>query len=386
MWSSGFRSSISGSVLRSPAFTSPAPRASNVAVLGPSLWILNRICFRLSRISGTSSLIPVIVVNSCWTPSILTAVTAAPGSDDRSPLRRAFPSVTPNPRSRGSMLNLPYRFVATLSSTSTFFGICRFFHFILSPTSVRLWLLRVKLHDELLGHLGRDIGARRILQYASGHLLVVDGKPAHHIPPLALLHGRENHDVRLAVRPYADLIADLHLEARHVHDPIVHRDVPVPDEPSGRGARGAESHAEDDVVQSPFELEKQVLAGDALLALRFREIVPELPLQNAVDPPRLLLHAELETVARFLGAAILSVLPGRVAAAFERAFLREAARPFEEEFFSLPAAEPALVIVKRRHVFALNLPLSLYAALRAGAGGPRRAASWAGGNHCGEWA
>ena len=114
---------MSGSVLRSPAFTSPAPRASKVAVLGPSLWILNLICFRLSNISGTSSLIPVIVENSCWTPSILTAVTDAPGNEERSPRLSAFPSVTPKPRSSGSMLNLPYRLVETLSSTSTFFGI-----------------------------------------------------------------------------------------------------------------------------------------------------------------------------------------------------------------------------------------------------------------------
>ena len=80
---------------------------------------MNRICFRLSRTSGTSSLTPVRVENSCCTPSILTAVTAAPGSDDRSTRRSAFPSVTPKPRSRGSIEN----FVEDFSSTSTFLGI-----------------------------------------------------------------------------------------------------------------------------------------------------------------------------------------------------------------------------------------------------------------------
>src|SRR5882672_623783 len=354
---------MSGSVLRSAAFTSPAPRASKVAVLGPSLWILKRIPLRLSRISGTSSLIPVMVVNSCWTPSILTAVTAAPGSEERSARRSAFPSVTPNPRSSGSMLNLPYWFVETLSSTSTFFGICRFFHFIMYRTSLRLGssvarsrtpdgLLRVKLHDELLLDLGRDVGSGRVFQNAARELLVVHRYPAHHIPRLALVDRSQDEGVRSTAGLDADLVAHLHLEAGHVDDLAVDHDVPVPHQTAGRGARRGESHAEGHVVQPPLQHEKQVLTRDALLAFGLLEIVPELPLQNAVDTPCLLLHAKLETVARFLGAAVLSVLPGRVAAAFERALLGEAARAFEEELLSLPAAEPALGIVKRRHVFA----------------------------------
>src|SRR5882762_9816724 len=236
---------------------------------------------------------------------------------------------------------------------------------------VKTRLLGVKLHNELLGNLGRDAGARRIFQEAPRQLFVVHGKPAHHIPPLALLDGSENEGVRLAARLHTHLVPELHLEAGNVEDPAVDRDVPVTHQPAGGGARRGVSHAEDDVVQSPFQHEKQVLARDALLALRFLEVVPELPLENAVDTPCLLLHTELETVARFFGAAVLPVLPGRVAAAFERALLGEAARPFEEELLSLPAAEPALGIVKRRHVCALNLPLSFCAALRAGSRGPQ---------------
>src|SRR5689334_2746796 len=133
------------------------------------------------RISGTSSFKPGSVENSCWTPSILTAVTAAPGRDERSTRRSAFPSVTPKPRSRGSIVNFPYRFVAVFSSASTFFGICRFFHFIVVIPSLRpgllparapsgprphsrLGLLRVKLDDELLGDLGRYVSACRVFQ------------------------------------------------------------------------------------------------------------------------------------------------------------------------------------------------------------------------------
>src|SRR6266550_503443 len=232
-------------------------------------------------------------------------------------------------------------------------------------------LLGVKLHNELLGNLGRDAGARRIFQQAPRQLFVVHREPAHHIAPLALLDGSENEGVRLAARLHADLVPDLHLEAGDVHDLAVDHDVPVADQTAGGAAGRGVSHAEGDVVQSPFQHEEQVLARDPLLALRFLEVVPELPLQNAVDTPGLLLHAELETVARFLGAAVLPVLPGRVAAAFERALLREAARAFEEELLSLPAAEPALGIVKRSHVCALNLPLSFCAVQCAGPSGPQ---------------
>ena len=57
--------------------------------------------------SVTSSTTSGSVWNSCSAPSILTAVMAAPCSDDRSTRRRLLPSVVPNPRSSGSQLNLP---------------------------------------------------------------------------------------------------------------------------------------------------------------------------------------------------------------------------------------------------------------------------------------
>ena len=58
-------------------------------------------------ISVTSSLTPCTVKNSCSTPSILTDVGAAPGSDDKSILLRAFPRVIPYPLSNGSTTYLP---------------------------------------------------------------------------------------------------------------------------------------------------------------------------------------------------------------------------------------------------------------------------------------
>src|SRR6187200_3137802 len=51
--------------------------------------------------SVASSTTPGIGENSCSTPSILTAVIAAPSIDDSSTRRRALPIVVPNPRSKG---------------------------------------------------------------------------------------------------------------------------------------------------------------------------------------------------------------------------------------------------------------------------------------------
>ena len=51
--------------------------------------------------SVASSTTPGIGENSCSTPSILTAVIAAPSIEDSSTRRSALPMVVPNPRSNG---------------------------------------------------------------------------------------------------------------------------------------------------------------------------------------------------------------------------------------------------------------------------------------------
>src|ERR1700758_3506599 len=75
---------------------------------GASPASLNGICFRLRMMSVASSTTPGIDWNSCSTPSIFTAVTAAPSIEESSTRRRAFPIVVPNPRSNGCAQNMPY--------------------------------------------------------------------------------------------------------------------------------------------------------------------------------------------------------------------------------------------------------------------------------------
>ena len=69
----------------------------------------------------TSSTTPSTVENSCNTPSIWIAVTAAPGSEDKRIRRKELPKVVPYPRSSGSITNLPY-LASSLSSTVSIFG------------------------------------------------------------------------------------------------------------------------------------------------------------------------------------------------------------------------------------------------------------------------
>ena len=72
--------------------------------------------------SVASSTTPWMGENSWSTPSILTAVTAAPSIDDSSTRRSALPTVVPNPRSNGCAGNRPNRSVNVSRSNSSRLG------------------------------------------------------------------------------------------------------------------------------------------------------------------------------------------------------------------------------------------------------------------------
>ena len=76
------------------AVTAPGPRfATWTSTSGDSPWRRQIRFLRLRMMSVTSSRTPGRVVNSCATPSILTAVTAAPSSDESSTRRSELPNV-----------------------------------------------------------------------------------------------------------------------------------------------------------------------------------------------------------------------------------------------------------------------------------------------------
>ncbi len=78
----------------SAAVTEPAPFfAMCTSISGDSPWSSTIRFLRLRMMSVTSSRTPGSVVNSCVIPSILTAVTAAPSSDESSTRRSELPNV-----------------------------------------------------------------------------------------------------------------------------------------------------------------------------------------------------------------------------------------------------------------------------------------------------
>ena len=98
----GFNISISVAGVISDAFISPGPFASKTNFFVPSEEHFNANDLTFKTISVTSSLTPLIDVNSCNTPSICIDVTAAPLIDDNNILLREFPKVKPKPFSSGS--------------------------------------------------------------------------------------------------------------------------------------------------------------------------------------------------------------------------------------------------------------------------------------------
>ena len=79
----------------SEAFISPGPFASKTNFLALSEWLFKARDLTFKTISVTSSLTPLIELNSCRTPSTWIDVTAAPRIDERSILLRELPNVRP---------------------------------------------------------------------------------------------------------------------------------------------------------------------------------------------------------------------------------------------------------------------------------------------------
>src|SRR4051812_13484620 len=105
-----------------PAVTSPGPVAVSMRRFGPSPCIRMASCFTFSTRSVTSSRTPWMLLNSCSTPSIFNAVTAAPCNEDSSTRRSALPSVMPKPRSSGSATMGATRSGSDPTSTPSFSG------------------------------------------------------------------------------------------------------------------------------------------------------------------------------------------------------------------------------------------------------------------------
>src|SRR5690242_17096579 len=112
------------------AVTGPGPLARSVIRFGPSACMRSASCLMFSTMSTTSSRTPSSDENSWTTPSICTAVTAAPCREERRTRRRLLPRVTPKPRSRGSATRRALRAASAPVSICGFSGRIGSFQFL----------------------------------------------------------------------------------------------------------------------------------------------------------------------------------------------------------------------------------------------------------------
>jgi hypothetical protein len=124
----------------------------------------------------------------------------------------------------------------------------------------------------------------------------------------------------------------------------------------GRRSGWSEAKAIDQVVHAHFEDLEQVLPGHPRHASSFLEVIPELPLEDPVDTPSLLLLSKLQAVWSYAKTPVPPVLTGGIGPALDRAFLRGAPVALEEELLSLSTTEPTNWSSISRHV-SLNLRL-----------------------------
>ena len=151
-----------------------------------------------------------------------------------------------------------------------------------------------------------------------------------------------------------DKVALLKKDRRNIGCTAVQFEVSVRDHLTSLLPGRREAGPVDHVVHPALEKGQQRLAGAALLPLRLRNVVAELPLTKPVDPPRLLLFAKVQLILTPSGPAPLGPFPRRFRLARHSAAPRIAALPLEEEFLPFPTA---LLAFRARLSSHYRLPL-----------------------------
>src|SRR6188508_458693 len=265
--SSGLRISRSAGASMSAAVTTPEPFFAMYTSISGDAPCRRTIRFlRLRMMSVTSSRTPGSVVNSWATPSIFTAVTAAPSSEDRSTRRSEFPKVWPKPRSSGSIAKTPRCSSAsswTILGTWNSIRLVRVATFFPSFSSDRARpagtaLLRVELDDERFLDGRVDLVALGPLENGSGETVMVRLEPGGDRG--GQVRGLADERLDRAPLLQGDDVAGAHAVARDVDPASVHLEMPVTDELSRLRARAREAEPVDDVVEARLEHAQQVLA------------------------------------------------------------------------------------------------------------------------------
>src|SRR5216684_2282036 len=203
-------------------------------------------------------------------------------------------------------------------------------------------LLRVQFDDELL------VDRRRLHVIALRHshnlgleLFALLFEPGHSVLALRDVAGFQHHGVLVHFFLDGHFLADVDEIGGDVDLLPVYADVAVQHELPRLRTRGRQTRAPHHIIQTALEHDDKVFACRALGARGLLKVIAELPLQQPVSALDLLLLAQLQAVARNLGAPRLPVLPRHEVALLNRALLRKATQAFQKQFLPFPAAQAA---------------------------------------------
>src|SRR3990172_3668596 len=154
-------------------------------------------------------------------------------------------------------------------------------------------LSRVVLHYGLLADLGVDVSTPRQSQHFALQVLRVQQEPSGNRLALDVL-GDFFEEIRLpALLGNGYLVANTGQGRRGPGQASVDQEVAVHHQLPGLAPGLAQPEAIDDVIHTAFEDLEKILAGQARQPAGLLQVMPELPLQDAVDNLGLLLLHEL---------------------------------------------------------------------------------------------
>src|SRR3990172_1047846 len=162
-------------------------------------------------------------------------------------------------------------------------------------------LLGVELNDELLLHRDLDVLPQREPPHQTPFFRHEDFQPRRNRSATRVDVGHYSLP-ELARGPERHGVPDPHDVGRNRDFPAVHVDVAMAHHLPGLATGRGEAKPEYDVVEPTLQKLQEVFAGDPPLAFSPREILPELALEDPVDPLRFLLLSQLDAELRELHA------------------------------------------------------------------------------------
>src|SRR5437867_9582346 len=213
-------------------------------------------------------------------------------------------------------------------------------------------LSRIQLDHQTFVDRGRQVGTCRKRLERAFHFLCIDLDPFRKTARFGRSDRALDAKLLFRLRCNFNAVARPHLVGRHVDALAVYEDAVVPHDLARLGAARTEPHAVRNGIQARLQQLQKTLARHAFAARGLCIGLAELTLEQSVYAAQLLLLPQLLAEIGHAAAAFLPVLPRRIAAALDRAFVGEAFLALEEELLPLAAALAAFGIKISGHAYS----------------------------------